>query len=84
MMTDYEHAPLPVEGYQPQPDTNVQRVNHNKRMEEEVLRRLDVLKTFTDIDHRWLAIGKTHIEEGFMAINRSIFRPMRISLPVED
>lgn len=30
---------------------------------------------------RWLALGKTDVEKGFMAINRSIFRPARVGLP---
>lgn len=71
----------PIPGYQ---DVSAQRqaqVIHNKQMEEEVLRRLDALKLDTNIDGRWLAIGRTHIEEGFMAINRSIFQPGRVQLP---
>ena len=32
---------------------------------------------------RWLAIGRTHIEQGFMAINRAIFRPDRVEIPGE-
>lgn len=50
-------------------------------MEERVLRQLDWLKTMPDIDQRWLAIGRTHIEQAFMAINRAIFKPQRVSLP---
>jgi hypothetical protein len=34
----------------------------------------------SEVDQRWLAIGRTHIEQGFMAINRSIFRPERVKL----
>jgi len=26
-------------------------------------------------DHRWIAIGKTHLQEGFMALVRSIAKP---------
>ncbi len=72
---------LPVHGYKPQDQSAVNSVNNNKIREEELLRALDVLKTRDDIDQRWLAIGRTHIEEGFMAINRSIFKPTRVQLP---
>ena len=75
-----EHQGLPVEGYRPQSNDSVEQVNHNKRMEEAVLQRLDELMNFMDVDKRWLAIGRTHIEEGFMAINRSIFKPQRVKL----
>jgi hypothetical protein len=76
-MTD--HQGLPVEGYKPQSNEKVDLVNANKRLEERVLRVLDDLKSRTDVDPRWLAIGRTHIEEAFMAINRSIFQPARVS-----
>jgi hypothetical protein len=34
-----------------------------------------------NVDQRWLAIGRTHIEEAFMAINRAVFQPQRVKLP---
>ena len=73
-----EHKPLPVEGYKPQSSETVALVNQNKRTEESILRALDEMKGDDDYDQRWLAIGRTHIEEGFMAINRAIFRPGRV------
>lgn len=76
-----DHSGLPVEGYRPQSHHNVELVNANKRAEEEILRVLDALGKQDDIDKRWLAIGRTKIEEAFMAINRSIFRPGRVKLP---
>ena len=72
---------LPVHGYQPQPDTNVARVNAMKLLEERVLRALDDLAEDGAADPRWLAIGRTQIEQGFMAVNRSVFRPGRVTLP---
>lgn len=32
-------------------------------------------------DQRWLAVARTHFQEGFMALNRSVFQPQRIKLP---
>lgn len=69
---------LPVKGYQPQTGSNVDLVNRNKVQEERVLRVLDELAQLPDVDKRWLAIGRTHIEQGFMAANRAVFRPARI------
>lgn len=77
------HRGLPVAGYQPQTDAAVDRVNAMKRAEERVLRALDDLAAREDVDKRWLAIGRTQIEQGFMAVNRSIFRPGRVALPEE-
>jgi hypothetical protein len=81
-MTD--HKPLPVAGYTAQIDENVQMVNMNKRDEEKLLRSLDLYAMNTEVDKRWLAIAKTHFEQGFMALNRSIFKPQRISLPDDE
>lgn len=75
------HEGLPVEGYRPQSSDAVDLVNRSKRMEEEVLRFLDLLQPFDVVDKRWLAIGLTHIELAFMAVNRSVFQPARVKLP---
>ena len=78
-----DHKPLPVDGYKPQSQNNVDFVNNNKRVEEEVLRALDFYKGLPDIDQRWLAIGRTGVEQAFMAINRAIFKPGRVALAHE-
>lgn len=75
-----DHHGLPVSGYRPQPSGAVDLVNENKRLEEEVLRALDGLANSPDTDKRWLAIGRTAIEQGFMAVNRSVFKPLRVKL----
>lgn len=75
-------AALPVAGYTPQSTDAVALVNEHKEMEERLLRRIDLLfGTKEYYDPRWLAIAKTHIEQGFMALNRAVFKPKRISLP---
>lgn len=73
-------TPLPVAGYKPQDASTVALVNVNKRHEEVVLRVLDDLAALPDVDKRWLAIGRTAIEQGFMAANRAIFKPGRVAL----
>ncbi|MFT0861748.1 hypothetical protein [Ancylobacter sp. G4_0304] len=75
------HKSLPVHGYRPQGGEAVRLVNEHKQMEEVLLRRLDELAARSDIDKRWLAIGRTAIEQGFMAVNRAVFQPERVSLP---
>lgn len=75
------HKPLPVSGYKAQPTENVNLVNTNKHLEENILRLLDAYAQEEGVDKRWLALGRTHIEQGFMAINRSIFQPARATLP---
>lgn len=69
---------LPVAGYRPQTEGAMATVNANKRFEELLLRMLDTLQSDATVDKRWLAIGRTQIEQGFMAVNRSIFKPGRL------
>jgi hypothetical protein len=76
-----EHNGLPVAGYRPQSTAKVDLVNRNKEIEEQVLRVLDDLAKQPGIDPRWFAIGRTAIEQGFMAVNRAVFQPSRVSLP---
>jgi hypothetical protein len=75
-----EHLGLPVAGYVAQSASNVELVNENKKMEEFVLRQLDFLAKQESVDKRWLAIGRTGLEQAFMAINRSVFKPSRAKL----
>lgn len=75
------HKGLPVKGYAPvQSQAAIDAVNEFKRLEEETLRAVDRLKANPEIaeDGRWLSIGVTDLEKGFMAVNRSIFKPQRI------
>lgn len=77
-MSSYE--PLPVAGYTTQSPEKVAMVNQNKRIEEMVLRQLDLIQDSAvdmEIDGRWLSIARTRIEQGFMAMNRAVFRPRR-------
>ena len=75
-----DHKPMPVAGYTAQIDENVQMVNMNKQDEERILRSIDLYAMNADVDKRWLSIATTHIEQGFMAMNRAIFRPQRVKL----
>ena len=74
---------LPVHGYKDQTQTSVDMVNDNKLAEEAILRMLDDMYASMDAayDKRWLSIARTHFEQGYMALNRAIFRPGRVSLP---
>lgn len=82
-MGEPKHPGLPVGGYRPQSQAAIDLVNDFKRAEEQLLRVLDRLpeNPAVKVDGRWLAIGRTGLEQAFMAINRSIFRPERVELP---
>jgi hypothetical protein len=83
------HNGLPVSGYRPQSNDAVELVNDNKQLEERVLRQIDDMVRLNDeargsrYDHRFIDIARTHIEMGFMALNRAVFQPARVDL-VDD
>ncbi len=81
--TEAPHKGLPVSGYRAQSSESVALVNMFKAKEEALLRDLDAAKNDPNIDQRWLAIGRTALEQAFMAINRSVFKPGRVVL-VDD
>lgn len=79
-----EHQGLPVHGYKSQSEDRVAMVNDNKIAEEQLLRALDEMQQRDrEFDLRWVAIARTYFEQGFMAMNRAVFRPGRIKLPTD-
>lgn len=76
-----EHTGLPVAGYTTQTDAKVSKVNEFKQDEERLLRKIDDIMAGEGFDKRWAAVARTHIQEGFMALNRAVFQPQRIALP---
>ncbi len=91
-MTDIENPAGKVAGYTAQPDAKVALVNRFKEMEERLLREVDAitvkpgpagfgLDLTPPNDQRWIAVARTHFQEGFMALNRAVFQPQRIKLP---
>jgi hypothetical protein len=48
-------------------------------MEDEILKTISSLSMEAEGDGaRWLAIGKTHIQEGFMALKRGVYEGKRV------
>ena len=73
-----------VLGYREQTNDTIHLVNQNKITEEELLRLIESLGASGSADLRWLSIAKTHLEQGFMALNRAIFKPARVKLDGDE
>lgn len=71
---------LPVKGYVAQHPDAIALVNENKTSEEKLLRRMDDMAKTGKYDQRWLAIARTQMEQAFMAMNRAVFKPERVTL----
>lgn len=59
-------------GYRRQSDEAREIARAMTHYEAKLLRALDDLAGMPEIDQRWLAIGRTDVEKGFLAINRAI------------
>lgn len=73
-----------VRGYRVPTAEEIATVNRLKEAEERLLREIDDLRGDATIDFRWLNIAETALQQGFMALNRAVFRPQRIALPEDE
>jgi hypothetical protein len=87
-MTD--HKPMPVAGYVPQSQENIDLANELKYVEERYLRLLDkmlhppMLRSLPQYDQRFLALARTSMQEANMWAVRAIFQPTRIKFPEDS
>jgi hypothetical protein len=56
-------------------DQQVAAINAVHSFGNDVGRMLDEVASFPDVDMRWLAVARTHLQEGFMFVKRAIARP---------
>ncbi len=73
-----------VKGYPSLTDEQKALANECKELEERYLRWLDKLALHPNVDHRGVALARTHIQTGAMWAVRAIFQPTRISLPEDE
>lgn len=71
----------PIKGYRELGAEEIADMNRLKEVEAMVLATIAMLRDATKHDPRWLAIGQTDIEKGFMALNRAVAQPLGIEPP---
>lgn len=64
-----------IKGYRDLSEVEIGAMNDCKLIAVEVGTLCDKIAGMTGIDQRWLAIAKTDLQKGFMALVRSIARP---------
>lgn len=72
-MVDNQHQK--IKGYRDLSEEEISKMNACKDMAIEVGRLCNELAQFGSIDQRWLAIAQTDLQQGFMAMIRSIAKP---------
>lgn len=64
-----------IEGYRELSKTETDLINMVKAKAKEMGAIVEMLGSVPGIDQRWLSIGRTDLQTGFMAITRAIARP---------
>lgn len=64
-----------IKGYRKLNEQEINLINDSKVLDEECGRFLERLSSVDSIDKRFLAIGKTNIQLGFMSVVRAIAKP---------
>lgn len=65
----------PVKGYRDLSQAEVDAINSVKAAEADIAELWKQLADVYQVDTRWRAVARTHFEEGFSALVRSIARP---------
>lgn len=64
-----------ITGYRDLSQQEINMMNDAKAKAMDIGKLCDVLNEMPEIDKRWLAIAKTDLQKGFMALVRSIAKP---------
>ena len=64
-----------IKGYRDLNQHEIDLMNEIKQKGAEVGALIDRLQDSGSIDGRWLAIGKTDLQKGFMALTRAVAKP---------
>lgn len=76
MSTEAQQAVnVAIVGYTELSPQQIAAMNHVKGVGNYLGGLLDELAAFPGIDIRWLAVARTHLQEGVMFVNRAIARP---------
>ena len=64
-----------IKGYRELSAKEIDNMNLLKALEIEVLMLFQNIAQTQQVEGRWMAIARTHIEQGFMAAGRAVARP---------
>ncbi len=65
----------PITGYRTLSDAEIAAMNEGKALAVQVGAFIDKLAADPANDPRWISIGKTQLQQGFMAVLRGIAKP---------
>lgn len=72
-MVDNQHQK--IKGYRDLSQDEIDFMNEGKELAERVRIYTEKVGELSEVDKRWLSIGVTSLQQGFMAVIRSIAKP---------
>lgn len=73
-MVDNQHKK--ISGYRDLTEEEIALMNEAKELEKAVGVFVKKIRFMTSLNQRWISIGQTDLEKGFMGIVRSIAQPL--------
>ena len=64
-----------IKGYRDLTQEEIDLMNQIKEKGAELGELVEKLEAMADLDKRWIEIGKTNLQQGLMALTRSVARP---------
>lgn len=64
-----------IKGYRDLTQSEIDKINLVKSKAEDVEQLIESIEVINGIDGRWVSIGRTHLQQGFMALIRGITQP---------
>ena len=64
-----------ISGYRELTKEEIDLMNEVKAFGPGLQELVEKLQRMEELDRRWLAVGKTHLQQGLMALTRGIARP---------
>lgn len=68
-----------ISGYRELTEADIELMNRVKGIGDDVGHLVEQLEKQPGLDPRWIAIGKTQLQQGFMALVRGIAQPTKFS-----
>lgn len=64
-----------IKGYRELTALDIERMNWVKVQGGDLGKLIDLLESIPEVDKRWLAIGRTQLQQGLMALTRAVAKP---------
>lgn len=72
---DMDNQHRHITGYRELTPEEIELMNRVKGIADDIGHLVDQLQARAGLDQRWVALGKTHLQQGFMALVRGIAQP---------